>query len=86
VFTGADRGRCAHLDGRSRTLNGRRLHRTRLALCEIRGCYPKGYADGREAKGGIGEYFAFYDEQRLHQALGYRTPMAAWRGGAAPRS
>jgi len=38
--------------------------------------YLKGYADGREARAGIGEYFAFYNERRLHQALGYRTPMA----------
>ena len=38
--------------------------------------YLKGYADGREAKAGIGEYFVFYNERRLHQALGYRAPMA----------
>ncbi len=48
--------------------------------------YLRGYADGREAKTGIGEYFAFYNERRLHQALGYRTPMAVWREGAAPRA
>ena len=24
------------------------------------------------------------DERRLHQALGYCTPMAVWREGAAP--
>ena len=46
--------------------------------------YLKGYADGLEAKAGIGEYFAFYNEQRLHQALGYRPPMAVRREGAAP--
>ena len=46
--------------------------------------YLKGYADGHEAKAGIGEYFAFYNEQRLHQALGYRPPMAVWREGAPP--
>jgi len=56
----------------------------RTALSEIRDVYLKGYADGREAKAGIGAYFAFDNEQRLHQALGYRTPMAVWRDGAAP--
>ena len=25
----------------------------------------------------------FYNGQRLHQALGYRTPMAVWREGMA---
>ncbi len=48
--------------------------------------YLRGYADGREAKAGIGEYFAFYNERPLHQALGYRAPMAVWRKGAAPRA
>jgi putative transposase len=46
--------------------------------------YLKGYADGREARAGIGEWIVFYNERRLHQALGYRAPMAVWREGAAP--
>ena len=45
--------------------------------------YLKGYADGREAKAGIAAWMKFYNEQRLHQALGYRTPMAIWREGMA---
>jgi putative transposase len=36
--------------------------------------YLKAYRDGREARTGIGEYFRFYNTQRPHQALGYRTP------------
>jgi putative transposase len=36
--------------------------------------YLKAYQDGREARAGIGEYFRFYDTERPHQALGYRTP------------
>ncbi|UPJ69365.1 transposase [Bradyrhizobium sp. 191] len=39
----------------------------------------KGYADGREAKAGIASWIAFYNVRRLHQAHGYRTPMAVWR-------
>ena len=37
------------------------------------------YADGREAKAGIASWIAFYNDRRLHQAHGYRTPMAVWR-------
>jgi hypothetical protein len=44
--------------------------------------YLKGYADGCEAKAGIAGWIAFYNEQRLHQALGHRTPMAVWRAAA----
>jgi putative transposase len=36
--------------------------------------YLKAYQDGREAKAGIGDYFRFYNSERPHQALGYRTP------------
>jgi putative transposase len=36
--------------------------------------YLKAYQNGRDAKIGIGEYFRFYNNERLHQALGYRTP------------
>ena len=43
--------------------------------------YLKGYADGREAKAGIAEWMEFYNGRRLHQALGYRTPMAVWGEG-----
>ena len=36
--------------------------------------YLKAYQDGREARISLGEYFRFYNTERLHQALGYRTP------------
>jgi len=36
--------------------------------------YLKAYQNGREARIGIGNYFRFYDADRPHQALGYRTP------------
>ena len=43
--------------------------------------YLKGYADGREARAGIAEWIAFYNQRRPHQTLGNRTPMAVWRAG-----
>ncbi len=36
--------------------------------------YLKAYSNGREAKASLDAYFHFYDAQRPHQALGYRTP------------
>ena len=36
--------------------------------------YLKAYKDGRDARAGIREYFNFYNTERPHQALGYRTP------------
>ena len=36
-----------------------------------------------EARAGIGEWIAFYNRRRLHQALEYRTPMAVFREGGA---
>ena len=36
--------------------------------------YLKAYQDGRDARAGIGDYFRFYNTQRPHQALGYKTP------------
>ena len=36
--------------------------------------YLKAYSNGREAEAGLNAYFHFYNAQRPHQALGYRTP------------
>jgi putative transposase len=36
--------------------------------------YLKAYQDGRDARAGIGAYFRFYNTERPHQSLGYRTP------------
>ena len=73
------------MDGRGRWMDNVFIERVWRSL-KYEDVYLKGYADGREAKAGIGAYIAFYNEQRLHQALGYRTPMAVWRDGAAPRA
>ena len=42
--------------------------------------YLKGYENGREAKAGIDASFRFYNTQRPHQALGYRTPAEVLNG------
>jgi putative transposase len=39
------------------------------------------YADGREARAGIGAWMTFYNHRRPHQALNNKMPMAVWRDG-----
>ena len=36
--------------------------------------YLKDYMYPREARKGISEYMRFYNNERLHQSLGYKTP------------
>ena len=85
AFTGVliEAGVRISMDGRGRWMDNVFIERVWRSL-KHEDVYLKGYADGREAKAGIAEYFVFYNEQRLHQALGYRAPMAVWRKGAAP--
>jgi putative transposase len=40
--------------------------------------YLKAYQDGWEAKAVLADYFRFYNNERPHQALGYRTPAAVY--------
>ena len=86
AFTGVliEAGVRISMDGRGRWMDNVFIERVWRSL-KYEDVYLRGYADGGEVKTGIGEYFAFYNERRLHQALGYRTPMAVWREGAAPQ-
>jgi putative transposase len=72
------------MDGRGRALDNvfvERLWRT-VKYEEV---YPKSYATVPEAIQSLGAYFRFYNEERLHQALGYRPPAAIYHnGGPAP--
>ena len=45
-----------------------------MADGETLGVYLNAYQDGGEARAGLGQYFCFYDTERPHQTLGYRTP------------
>jgi putative transposase len=85
AFTGAliEAGARISMDGRGRWMDNVFIE-GRWRSLKYEDVYLKGYADSREAKAGIGEYFAFHNERRLHRALGYRAPIALWRDGAAP--
>lgn len=94
-FTGRleARGIAISMDGRGRASDNifiERLWRT-LKYEEV---YLKDYLDVLEAVANLKSYFAFYNHERLHQALGYQTPAAiyfgrmkcAGRGDAVDRS
>jgi putative transposase len=67
------RGVAISMDGRGRALDNvfvERLWRT-VKYEEV---YLKEYGDGWEAERSLAGYFRFYCQERVHQALGYRTP------------
>jgi putative transposase len=48
--------------------------------------YPKSYENGDDARRNLGEYFGLYNQERLHQALGYRTPAEVYFGVSPGKS
>jgi putative transposase len=80
AFTGtlATAGIRISMDGRGRWMDNVFIERLWRSL-KHEEVYLKGYADGREARAGIGAWIAFYNGRRPHQALANRTPMAVWR-------
>jgi putative transposase len=82
AFTGtlAAAGVRISMDGRGRWMDNVFIERLWRSL-KHEDVYLKGYADGRQARAGIGAWIAFYNTRRPHQALGNKTPMAVWRAG-----
>ncbi len=70
------------MDGRGRWMDNVFVERLWRSL-KHEDFYLKGYADGIEAKAGLGQWIEFYNNRRLHQSLGHRAPMAVWREGMA---
>jgi putative transposase len=61
------------MDGRGRALDNifvERLWRT----VKYENIYLRDYAVVLELEAGLHDYFQFYNQERLHQSLGYRTP------------
>ena len=67
------------MDGRGRCLDNvfvERLWRT----VKYEDVYLRGYETVPALEAGLGGYFPFYNEERLHQSLDYRTPWEVYRG------
>ena len=68
------------MDGKGRCLDNvwvERLWRT----VKYEDIYLRGYETVPVLTQGMGRFFPFYNEERPHQSLGYRTPAEVYQGG-----
>src|SRR5271166_4233416 len=69
------------MDGRGRFLDNIFIERLWRSL-KYEEVFIKAYGSVAEARRGIGGWLAFYNDERPHQALDYRTPRAVFEGEA----
>src|SRR5947209_3245375 len=74
-FTGTlkDHGITISMDGKGRCMDNIFVERLWRSL-KYEEVYLNAYTSVAEAKAGIGAWLNFYNEERQHQSLGYRTP------------
>jgi putative transposase len=77
AFTQVLRGRgiAISMDGKGRCLDNVFVERLWRSV-KYEEVYLHAYENVAEARGGIGRYLDFYNDERPHQALGYQTPAA----------
>jgi putative transposase len=68
-------------DGRGRALDNVFVERLWRSV-KYEDIYIKDYERVVELESGLAAYFRFYDEERPHQSLGYRTPAEVYRAGS----
>lgn len=68
------------MDGRGRALDNIFVERLWRNV-KYEDVYLKGYANMAELTVGLAQYFAFYNAERPHQALGYQTPNHVYSSG-----
>jgi len=71
-------------DGRGRALDNVFVERLWRSV-KYEEIYIKDYERVSELEAGLTAYFRFYDEDRPHQSLGYRTPGEVYRAGVGSR-
>jgi putative transposase len=69
------------MDGKGRFLDNIFIERLWRSL-KYEEVFIKAYGSVPEARIGIGEWLRFYNDERPHQALDYRTPTAVFHGAA----
>jgi putative transposase len=70
------------MDGKGRFLDNIFIERLWRSL-KYEDIFTKAYGSVPQARAGIGGWLRFYNEERPHQALGYRTPCEVFVGGEA---
>jgi putative transposase len=80
-----ERGIAISMDGKGRCLDNVFVERLWRSL-KYEEVYLHAYDTVAEARAGIGRYLAFYNDRRPHQALGYQTPDAFYRGAMAKKA
>jgi putative transposase len=68
------------MDGRGRFMDNIFIERLWRSI-KYEEVHLKAYADGREARAGIGAWVTFYNHRRPHQAMNNKMPMAVWSAG-----
>ena len=68
------------MDGRGRCMDNIFIERLWRSL-KYEEVYLKEYESVSEARAAIKRYFRFYNDERLHQSLAYRTPTALYKAG-----
>jgi putative transposase len=71
-------GIAVSMDGRGRAIDNVFIERVWRSV-KYEEVYLKEYANGWDAEASLAAYFRFYNEERIHQALGYRTPLEIYR-------
>jgi putative transposase len=81
AFTGRleSAGVAVSRDGRGRALDNVFVERLWRSV-KYEDIYIRGYETVPELVRGLTRYFAFYNDERLHQSLDYQTPAAVYRG------
>jgi len=72
-------GAAVSMDGRGRCLDNVFVERLWRSV-KYEDVYLRGYERAPELGEGLGRYFRYYNEERLHQSLDYRTPWEVYRG------
>ncbi len=71
------------MDGRGRAFDNIFVERLWRSV-KYEEVYLKDYGNVTEARQGLKDYFEFYNRERLHQSLGYKTPEAVYRQSLKP--